>query len=194
MPLPDCVRSAVRVRCERRFGWQHFSCLRFAHNEGVESTSPPLGRVLRSISVCCASYLPSFAFHVRWGYALLAITSAHRLGPAFDGCVLCSPAPPPIIRVAFGMPAATPTRRSPLAFDGCIVRICCLMGVRPLPLIRVSRSVRLCRAGHYPHLSFVSPVQQVSAGYHLHLSFASRVPWVCVSQRSPLPLVRVRVR
>jgi len=37
----------------------------FVHNEGVESASPPLGRVLRLIGVCCASYLhPSFAFRV----------------------------------------------------------------------------------------------------------------------------------
>ena len=51
-------------------------------------------------------------------------------------------------------------------------RIWGLMGMRPpLPVVRVSRSVRLCRTGQHLHPSFTSRVRLVGSHY----------PLVCIS-------------
>jgi len=52
--------------------------------------------------------------------------------------------------------ATNSIRRSRLAFDGCVIRIWGLMGVGPpLPLVRVSRSLRLCHIRqHHPSFAF----------------------------------------
>ena len=163
LATPDCVRSAVRVRCEWRFGWQHFSCL--------PSRTTKVWRVLHHLSV---------AFCVRYVCAVLA-SSTRRSGFAFDGGVLCWPAPPPIVRVSLskGQLRLPPVVRSHvrwvccshLPFDGCVatitsrsrlafgevvsrwtppslvVRVSRPTGecwLPPTPVVRISRSMAVC--------------------------------------------------
>jgi len=116
---------------------------------------PPVGRVSRSMGVCCVSHHlhPSFASGVRWVCAL-----ARRLCLAMDGGVLCWPPPPTVVRVSRSMGVCYVSHLLPsFAFRD-------RWGV--LWHVGVSQSTGVCYASH-----------------HLHPSFASGVRWVCALAR-----------
>jgi len=128
---------------------------------------------------------------------------------AIDGCMLCQPPPPPVVRVSRSMGVcfashqlpsfasrvrwgcavpATSSRRSRLAFDGSVLR----QPPAP-PIVRVSRSMGVCFASHHLHPSFVSRIRcgyalpATSSTHRSRLAFYGSVP------RQPPPPVIVRV-
>ena len=135
-------------------------CSRLAFDEGMLWESPPpVVRVSRSMGVCSATHLPSFASRVRCGCALAATSSTCRSRFAFDGCVLWQPPTPPVVHVSrpigwvYALPP-TSSHRSRLAFDAGV-----LWQPPPPPVVRVSRSMGVCFGSHLLHLSFASRVR-----------------------------------
>ena len=143
------------------------SPLAFDESVPCQPPPPPVLRFWRSIGPCHASahLHPSFAFGVRWVYAVPALTSTRRhlsFGSsarwvcavptltstrppllAFDGSMPCQRSPPPVV-----------TRRLGLALDGSAP-----YRPSPPPVLRFWRSMGLCRASAHLHPSFASGVR-----------------------------------